>query len=157
MKYLKFSPIVLALIFLSYYYFGIYQSQKQVLSSQNEQLEQSISTGQKQWETKTDEQSLVTITVTPVELGGDIKTWKFAVVFDTHSENLDQDLTKVIVLSDDKKNTYLPTAWEGSGPGGHHREGILVFNAVQPVPQSVEIKIKDVGGVAERSFRWNLE
>ncbi|MFA5821352.1 MAG: hypothetical protein WC873_04650 [Candidatus Gracilibacteria bacterium] len=147
MKYFKFAPIVLALVFLLFYYFGIYEGEKP--SPQTDQ--------QTQGNTKVDEQPPVTIGVTPVNLGQDAKVWRFAVVFDTHSENLDQDPTKIAVLVDDENNAYLPTAWEGPGPGGHHREGFLIFDSITPTPAYVELKIKDVGGVPERSFRWNLE
>ncbi|MDO8743322.1 MAG: hypothetical protein Q7J30_02085 [Candidatus Azambacteria bacterium] len=145
MKYLKFSPIILALAFLLYYYFGIYQPG------------QLTNMEQKQWETKTDEQPPVSLKITPIEFGKDAKIWKFAVVFDTHSGSLDEDPIKTTLLLNDKGNIYQPIAWEGSGPGGHHREGVLVFNAINPVPAYVELKIKDVGGIAERIFRWNLE
>lgn len=155
MKYLKFSPIILASALLLYYYFGVYQPQKQALLPQNEQPEQSINNAPKQWETKSDDQPPVVIEMTPVEFGQDAKTWRFTIVFDTHSGSLDQDPTKVISLSDDNGNTYQPIAWEGPGPGGHHREGTLIFNPIQPLPGYVELKIKDVGGIAERSFKWS--
>lgn len=154
MKYIKFSPIILIAVFILYYYFAVYDGRKQELRN-DQQTEQQVS--QKQWETKTDEQSPVTIKVTPIELDGDIETWRFVIVFDTHSGSLDEDLTKVSVLSDDKGNVYQPAAWEGPGPGGHHREGVLVFNAINPAPMYVELKIKDVGGIAERLFKWNIK
>lgn len=113
-------------------------------------------TSKQQWETKTDDQPPVTVKVTPVELGKDAQTWKFDIAFDTHSGSLDQDPIKVISLSDDKGNSYQPIIWEGSGPGGHHREGALIFNSIQPAPKYVELKIKDVSGIDERTFRWNL-
>ena len=58
---------------------------------------------------------------------------------------------------DDKGNTYQSTMWEGSGPGGHHREGILVFNEINPTPAYIELKIKNVGGVPERLFKWDIK
>lgn len=154
MKYLKFSPIVLALVFLSYYYFGIYQQQ---VLPQGEQSEQSVKAEQKQWDTKSDDQPPVAIKATPIEFGQNTKIWKFAVVFDTHSGSLDQDPIKAISLADDKGNIYQPIMWEGSGPGGHHREGALIFNPIQPLPEYVELKIKDIGGIDERSFKWNTK
>lgn len=157
MKYLKFSPIILALVFLLYYYFEVYQFRKQTSPPQNKQLEQSAGMAQKQWETKSDDQPPVTVKVTPVELGADRETWKFQIVFDTHSGSLDDDLLAVASLVDDKGNMYRSTVWEGPEPGGHHREGVLVFEAINPAPSYVELKIKNVGGIPERSFKWNLE
>ena len=109
------------------------------------------------WLTKTDDQPPVTINVTPVEFGKDAKTWKFQLVFDTHSSSLDDDLLKMVSLWDNQGNSYQPIAWEGSGPGGHHREGALVFAAINPVPTNIELKIKNVGGIPERLFIWNTE
>ena len=112
---------------------------------------------QNQWETKTDDQSPVTVTVTPLELGKDAQAWKFDIVFDTHSGSLDDDLLIAAVLIDDNGAAYQPTAWEGSGPGGHHREGVLVFDVISPTPSQVTLKIKSVGGVIERTFVWSVE
>lgn len=108
------------------------------------------------WETKTDDTPPVTIDVVPVELGASAEVWKFNIRFTTHSGNLDEDPAKAIILVDDKSKTHKPTAWEGPGPGGHHIQGVLAFKAVTPTPSSVELKIRRVGGVPERSFRWNL-
>ena len=155
--YLKFSPIILVVAVLLYYYFGIYQPQKQVSLPQNEQSEQSINVTQKQWDTKSDNRPPVVVEITPIEFGQYAKQWKFAVVFDTHSGSLDQDPTKVILLLNDKGNTYQPIAWEGAGPGGHHREGVLIFKAINPTPTHVELKVKNIGGVPERSFKWSME
>ncbi len=147
---------VLAVV-LSFYFVGIPNNQE--LPSDNSQplgqiIKQILPT---QWETKTDDQGQVVIQATPVEIGKDAKTWKFAIVLDTHSGSLDEDMVKTSLLSDEQGNVYQPIAWEGSPPGGHHREGVLVFDALEPVPFSVELKIKGVGGVAERSFTWKIK
>lgn len=156
MKYLKFSPIVLAAAFFIYYYFGVYDGGKQELWS-NQQIESANSFGKKQWETKSDDQPPVAIKATPVEFGQNAKMWKFTLIFDTHTGSLDDDMVQAAVLTDDKGKTYRPVAWEGPGLGGHHREGELIFNPIQPLPEYVELKIKDVGGIAERSFKWNTK
>lgn len=126
-------------------------------SEASQQMEQPLNIAQNNWETKINDQPPVTIKVTPVKFGKDAQIWKFDIVFDTHSVELDQDLMQIATLVDDKENVYRPTAWEGAGPGGHHREGILVFDPINPFPQSVELKIKDVGGIPERSFKWNIQ
>lgn len=120
-------------------------------------VKQRSEVAQSNWETKTDDRSPVTIKVTPVEFGKDAKTWKFQIVLDTHSGSLDQDPTKVISLSDDKGNIYQPIAWEGPGPGGHHREGVLQFTSLSPAPPAITLKIRDVGGVTERNFIWEIK
>jgi hypothetical protein len=46
-----------------------------------------------------------------------------------------------------------PTAVEQASGSGHHREAVLVFPPVaQPGP--VRILVRNVGGVAERTFLW---
>lgn len=115
----------------------------------------SQETSARNWPSKTDDQGPVSIKVTPQALSG--AQWKFDIVFDTHSGSLDDDPLQVAVLVDDKGNTYEPTVWEGPGPGDHHREGILVFNAIVPAPPYVELKVRDVGGITERLFKWSLE
>lgn len=134
-------------------YFSVSTEQKTSAINQANQQ-----TNMKQnWESKIDEQVNVTITVTPVDFSPQSKQWKFNIVMDTHSIELDHDLTKSTVLVDDNGKEYKPMAWEGSEAGGHHREGVLVFNAIQPMPKSVEIKIKDIGSIPERSFKWDLK
>lgn len=128
-------------------------------SEASQQMEQPLNIAQNNWETKINDQPPVNIKITPVELGMSkgVQAWKFDVAFDTHSGSLDQDPVQVAILIDDKGNIYKPTGWEGPGPGGHHREEILVFDPINPFPQSVELKIKDIGGIPERSFKWNIQ
>lgn len=96
----------------------------------------------------------VTVKVTPLAL--DQGAWKFQVVFDTHVVPLDQDLLAVAALVAPDGREEKPVAWEGDPPGGHHRNGVLVFRAMSPAPQSVLLKIRDVGAIPERSFTWSL-
>ena len=108
----------------------------------------------KKWETKTDNQANVTVTVTPLGLSPQSAEWKFEVALDTHSGSLDQDMAKSAVLTDDQGGEYKPVAWDGSPPGGHHRSGVLTFGAVTPAPRSVTLVIRQVGGIKERKFEW---
>lgn len=107
------------------------------------------------WESKIDEQASVTVTVTPTLLSEESEEWKFDVVMDTHSVELDQDMTKIAILVDEQGKEYKALNWEGP-TGGHHREGIITFNKITPAPKSVELKISDIGGVV-RSFTWQLK
>ena len=82
---------------------------------------------------------------------------RFQVVLDTHSVNLDSyDLKTITVLRDDAGKSYGPTGAENKG-SGHNREVTLTFSKVSPDAKHVEIIIKDLAGVKERTFRWNLE
>jgi hypothetical protein len=99
----------------------------------------------------------VTVVVTPQNLAASAKSWDFKVVLDTHSGELNDDLVKTATLSDDKGGKRVPTAWEGAGPGGHHREGLLKFNAISPRPGTVDLQIQRPGEPKPRSFRWQLK
>lgn len=116
----------------------------------------SVSETRQKWESRVDDQANVTVTVTPSNLSVDSKEWKLNVVMDTHSVELDQDMAEVTMLVDDFGKEYKPLRWEGAGAGGHHREGMLVFGVINPIPSHLELKIKSVGGV-ERSFKWDLK
>ncbi len=107
------------------------------------------------FETQTSDQGQVLIKATPEILneGG----MKFKIIFDTHSVDLNQDLLQIAVLTDDQSNTYRPTKWEGTGPGGHHREGTLIFEPMNNAVSFVVLNIKSVGGVSERLFKWSLK
>ena len=99
----------------------------------------------------------VTVKVTPQNVAGDAKTWDFAVVFDTHSAELNDDLVKTSLLLDGAGGRYAAVAWDGAPPGGHHREGVLRFKPVSRQPQSIELQITRAGEDAPRSFRWQLK
>lgn len=81
---------------------------------------------------------------------------RFQLVLDTHSVNLDTyDLQSIAVLRDDTGKSYAPVAVESKGEG-HHREATLVFPKVATDAKRLELIIKDVAGIKERSFKWDL-
>ncbi len=99
----------------------------------------------------------VRVVVTPNALGPEVKVWEFTVVMDTHTKPLTDDLAKVTVLVDGTGHRYVPVVWQGDPAGGHHRKGVLQFPAPAEMPKSVELQIKGIGGVAIRTFRWDIE
>jgi len=93
-------------------------------------------------------------------------TWKgpeagpvFEVTMDTHSVDLDSmDLARLATLKT-PAGELAPSGW--SAPrGGHHRAGTLTFASVAGDGRStigsgpVELVIRDVAGVPDRSFQW---
>src|SRR3989344_4307477 len=118
------------------------------------QINQQTSAKQN-WESKTDNRSAVFVTVTPIDISPQSKEWKFDVAMDTHSVELDQDMIKSAFLVDDRGEQYEPINWEGPA-GGHHREGVLIFNQITPTSKSVELRISGIGDVV-RSFTWQLK
>jgi len=105
--------------------------------------------------TQTSSQSGVTVKVTPRTLAAG--TWEFEVVFDTHSQELTDDLEKTAVLVFDARASHSPVKWQGDPPGGHHRKGVLEFKPVSPMPAAIELQIKRSGETAPRLFRWKLK
>lgn len=98
----------------------------------------------------------VTVAVTPSDLSADAKTWDFKIVLDTHSADLNDDLVKSALLLDGAGGKFAPINWDGAGPGGHHREGVLRFKPLKPQPAAIELRITRPGEPDPRSFRWQL-
>ena len=107
--------------------------------------------------TQTSSARSVTVKVTPQNVAGDAKTWDFAIVLDTHSADLNDDLVKSSLLLGGAGGRYAPLAWDGAPPGGHHREGVLRFKPISPRPQSIELQITRAGEDAPRSYQWQLK
>jgi hypothetical protein len=98
-------------------------------------------------------------------------TWKgraagpvFTVAMNTHSVDLDgYDLSKLAVLRTNQGTEAQPASWDAA-KGGHHREGTLTFPVTAadgkpllgPATHSLELTIRGVAGVPERTFRWTL-
>jgi len=148
---LLIAVVVVGVLFLLA--FSNYNINHPVLNNSTKKVQNPII---EKWESKIDDQANITVTVTPSNLSFDSKEWKFSVVMDTHSVELDQDLVKLALLIDDKGKEYKPLRWEGAPIGGHHREGVLIFNQITPTPKSIELKISGIGGVV-RSFKWDIK
>ena len=152
MSYWRFIIIGLALIIGgTAYYFVVYRGNRPPLPKT------ASGPAVQKWTSQISEEPPVLIKVTPLQLGQGADPWKFYVEFTTHSGSLDQDPAQATLLIDDTGQAYQPTVWEGPPPGGHHVTGTLAFKPIAPLPKSVELKIKNIGGIPERSFKWNLE
>jgi hypothetical protein len=102
---------------------------------------------------QTSTQSAVTVKVTPRMVQGSV--WEFDVVFDTHTQELKDDLLKTASLVAADGTLSAPSAWQGDPPSGHHRKGVLRFNAPKPEPAILELRIHRPGEATPRSFKWN--
>ncbi|MDO8769233.1 MAG: hypothetical protein Q7K57_11125 [Burkholderiaceae bacterium] len=98
----------------------------------------------------------VTVKVTPKSIGSPDNRWEFTIVLDTHSADLRDDLTQSATLTTNDGRTLRPANWTGAAPGGHHREGVLVFDVPAPRPSAIELRIVRPGESALRIFRWQL-
>ncbi len=88
----------------------------------------------------------------PFAFGKDVG---FQIKLDTHSGDLDFDLTAVSSLEDSNGILYRPKEWAGSPSGGHHREGILTFPPVLGKPTTLKLVSKGLYDV-DRIFEWDL-
>jgi hypothetical protein len=95
----------------------------------------------------------VTVKATPRSLSGPV--WEFELVFDTHTQNLEDDPAKSASLHAGGE-TAAPLAWQGDPPGGHHRKGVLRFKAVRPLPAALELRLRRADEPSARIFRWGL-
>ena len=98
----------------------------------------------------------VTVDVKPMQFAAG-KPARFEVSMNTHSVDLGVDLIAVSTLTDDQGKEYRPVSWDGPGPGGHHRSGVLEFPVLEGTPRSVTLVIRDIAKVPERVFQWDLE
>jgi len=82
---------------------------------------------------------------------------RFQVTLNTHSVDLDgYNFKTLALLRDEAGKTYAPTKVENQG-GGHHRQVVMTFPKVSEGTKRVEVIIKDIAGIKERTFRWNIQ
>ncbi|HSC71861.1 MAG TPA: hypothetical protein VLH58_10935 [Candidatus Methylomirabilis sp.] len=85
------------------------------------------------------------------------ETMAVKLALETHSVNLDgYILENLAVLRDDSGKRYQVQAVEQASGGGHHRLAVLRFGKVRAEARTLELIVKDVAGVKERTFRWAL-
>jgi hypothetical protein len=108
------------------------------------------------YEMRSNREKRVRVDVKPVQLTPG-QPAKFEVRMNTHSETLGEDMVAVSSLKDNLGRVYQAIAWQGSGPGGHHREGVLEFPTLEDNPESITLIIRKVANVSERTFEWSVE
>ncbi len=105
---------------------------------------------------QTNSEGNVEVEITP-KVSKDKKSWSFKIILTTHSGSLDEDLAKQTFLESNSGEKIEPLKWEGSPPGGHHREGELIFPSFSQTPKSVKLILQSIGQISERSFVWNTK
>lgn len=96
----------------------------------------------------------VKIVVSPLTLKSGFPA-SFDITFETHSVDLAFDVVDVVTLTDSNGKTYTPS-WEGSPPGGHHRNGTLRFTPELIKATTVTLTINDIAGIPTRIFTWGI-
>jgi hypothetical protein len=104
--------------------------------------------------TRRDTQGPVTVAVTLMHSPTPGVPIKAKVVLDTHAVALDGvGFEQAVAMQAAGGIEVPPTAVEQASGSGHHREAVLVFPPVAE-PGTVRIVVRNVGGVAERTFTW---
>ncbi len=91
----------------------------------------------------------VEVSIEPVRL--DDSGAMFRVSLTTHSGDLAVDLAETARLEVDG-TAWGKAEWNGSPPGGHHREGELSFDAGGPVAGSARLTIEGLPGPVEATW-----
>lgn len=106
---------------------------------------------------KRDGQGPVAVTVALIEAPATDSPVRVKVSLDTHSVALDGiKFEDVVALGGPEGAAVLPTAVEQAKGAGHHREAVLAFAPLPAGAREVRITVKNVGGVGERNFKWEL-
>lgn len=111
--------------------------------------------------TRVDEQGMVVMEVTPLDLGAPGDTLEFDIVMNTHSVDLSMDLATLSTLTTDTGVSVQPTLWDAPPGGGHHVAGKLIFPATKDGVSILEgvgritLTIRDVDAPS-RLFEWEL-
>ncbi|OGC50063.1 hypothetical protein A2716_01165 [candidate division WWE3 bacterium RIFCSPHIGHO2_01_FULL_40_23] len=77
-------------------------------------------------------------------------------VLDTHSVELNYDLTLLAVLTNEEGETLTPLKWKGDALGGHHRKGQLFFQPFPTMPKTLDLVINEIEGESVK-FTWEVK
>jgi len=103
------------------------------------------------------DEAAVRVEVTPLNLDDpSAATIDFQIAMDTHSVDLNYDLTKIATLSSDAGEEAQPVKWDGPSGGGHHVSGVLSFPLLRARGPSVTLVLRGIADVPERTFVWDV-
>jgi len=82
----------------------------------------------------------------------------FELTLDTHSDDLSRyKLTELSTLKVESSSEIKASGWKKPGGGEHHISGTITFDLPDVIAAKyIELVVKNVGGVEERVFRWDL-
>jgi len=107
-----------------------------------------------------DQQGMVTVEATPINLGMAGDSLVFDIAMNTHSVDLSMDLAQLSTLTTDTGRDIPAMSWDAPR-GGHHVSGELVFPAridgvsILDGASKITLQIKDVDATM-RIFEWDL-
>ncbi len=107
--------------------------------------------------TKQSEENNVTVVVSPRAITPESQTVDFEITLDTHSVELDADLSAEAKIITDSGAPLAALSFEGDPPGGHHRRGVLRMPLPNPLPNQLVLVLPRMGAAQERVFTWALK
>ena len=112
-------------------------------------------------QSREDSQGSVTVVLTGKNVNAESDTLEFDVVMDTHTVELDMDLTPLATLTTDTGISVDGLAWS-TAESGHHVTGMLSFPAsldgvsILEGATELTVTIRDIDA-AERIFTWQAQ
>ena len=110
---------------------------------------------------RVDEQGMVAVQVTPLNLDPAAESLDFEIAMNTHSVDLSMDLSTLSTLTTDTGLSVQPNKWDAPS-GGHHVSGMLSFPSTQDGKAILEgagkltLIILNVDAPS-RVFEWELK
>jgi hypothetical protein len=100
---------------------------------------------------------VVTVYLNPLGKSDDNQQ-SFELTLDTHSDDLSRyKLVELSTLKVEGGSEIKASEWQNSGGGGHHISGTITFDLPDvSTAKYIELLVKNVGGIEERVFRWDL-
>jgi len=111
--------------------------------------------------TRTDQQGMVVVEVTPLNLGTPADTLIFEVAMNTHSVDLSMDLVQLSTLTTNTGMVIQALSWDAP-LGGHHVSGKLTFPAMKDGVSimdgvtNITLQIRNMEADL-RTFEWQLK
>ena len=111
---------------------------------------------------RVDEQGMVAVQVTPLNLDPAAESLDFEIAMNTHSVDLSMDLSTLSTLTTDTGLIVQPAKWDAPPGGGHHVSGTLSFPSTQdgkPIldgASKLTLTILNVDAPS-RVFEWALK
>lgn len=97
------------------------------------------------------------VVVLATRLPAEGQSLRFRVEMGTHGRDLSKHrFGDIVRIRDAAGKEYAPTAVQEHSGWEHHRVAILQFPPPDPGTTRVELLVRDVAGIRERVFRWDL-
>lgn len=105
---------------------------------------------------QTNSENSVSVTVKPLVLTVG-QPASLEITFTTHSGSMDFSVEKISFLTDSQGINYDSPVWDGTPPGGHHRNGTLTFKKPLANAGPISLVLQNIAQVPIRKFIWQIQ